>query len=81
MLAAQTSVLFLCCQAPRHKMRAVLYRCPNTDLNVQTLFAEEARKEESYETVTCSACQALHYVNPSTGRVLGVERLQDRERK
>jgi hypothetical protein len=53
-----------------------LYRCPNTGYRVQGFVAEdvsESAAPEDYEAVTCLACQAVHLVNPKTGRVLGSE--------
>jgi hypothetical protein len=51
----------------------ILYRCPTTGLRVQGLFAEDAFGNEcvTYESVTCLACNQMHLVNGSTGRVLG----------
>ena len=31
-----------------------------------------ADEQESYESLTCTACGQLHFVNRATGRVLGV---------
>jgi hypothetical protein len=53
-------------------MLAFLYRCPNTGYRVQHFVAEEVSEDsEVYEAVTCNACQRVHFVNPSTGKVLG----------
>jgi hypothetical protein len=54
-------------------MAPFLYRCPNTGLSVQGWRADEVSPDEadSYEAVTCIACQQLHLVNPVTGEVLG----------
>jgi hypothetical protein len=54
-------------------MPAILYRCPNTGDLVQHFFADEpdADEGERYDPVECPACAALHFVNPSTGKVLG----------
>ncbi len=53
-------------------MPAFLFRCPNTGLNVQGWSAEEVSADEAntYQTVTCIACQQTHLVNPATGKVL-----------
>ena len=53
-------------------MAAVLYRCPDTGLNVQGWFADDgaASEGEVYEAMTCPACTRVHLVNPATGRVL-----------
>jgi hypothetical protein len=54
-------------------MATVLYRCPDTGLNVQGWLADDgaANEGEIYETMTCPACTRVHLVNPATGRVLG----------
>jgi hypothetical protein len=53
-------------------MALFLFRCPNTGQRVQGWAAEEVSPDQAdiYETVTCIACQQVHLVNPSTGRVL-----------
>jgi hypothetical protein len=59
-----------------YRMAAFLYRCPNTGLNVQGWSPDEVPDDEpeSYESVTCTACAQLHFVNCVTGKVLGHER-------
>ena len=53
-------------------MGAFLFRCPNTGQHVQGWSAEEVDpNDDGYETITCSACQAVHLVNPATGKVAG----------
>jgi hypothetical protein len=50
-----------------------LYRCPITSHRVQGLVRGGTRSTEdtvTYETVTCLACNGVHLVNPSSGRVL-----------
>jgi len=57
-------------------MTSLIFRCPNTGLNVQAWLAEEAANQESadvFEPITCTACSQLHWVNPGTGKILGVE--------
>ena len=55
-------------------MPTMLFRCPNTGYRVQGWIAEEASDgdDNTYESLTCLACQQMHLVNPKTGRVLGV---------
>jgi hypothetical protein len=57
-------------------MAAFVFRCPNTGFNVQGWSAYEVSGDEAdtYETVTCIACQQTHLVNPATGKVLSSER-------
>jgi hypothetical protein len=53
-------------------MAGFLYRCPNTGQLVQGWSADELPNGEStYETVSCLACAQLHFVNRTTGKVLG----------
>ena len=53
-------------------MAPFLFRCPNTGYLVQGFIAEDAGEEsESYQAITCLACQQAHLVNPATGKVLG----------
>jgi hypothetical protein len=54
-------------------MVPVIYRCPNTGLNVQGLFTDDPPGGVSnvYEAVTCLACKQVHLVNRSTGKTLG----------
>jgi hypothetical protein len=54
-------------------MPPFLYRCPNTGQRVQGFVAEEMPDDDTYEMVTCLACQQVHLVNPGTGKVLGQE--------
>ena len=57
-------------------MDAVLYRCPATNLIVDEWIADdpnvsaETRQETIYDAVTCRACNRIHLVNLSTGKVL-----------
>jgi hypothetical protein len=48
--------------------------CPNTGYRVQGFAAEDVSEDrESYEAVTCIACQQVHFLNPTSGKVLGAE--------
>ena len=55
--------------------RPFLYRCPNTGYKVQGfIIAEDVSDDsEDYRALTCLACQQVHYVSPTTGKVLGEE--------
>lgn len=57
-------------------MPPFLFRCPTTGLNVQGWSAEELSEDdaETYESVSCLACQRIHLINPKTGEVLRAER-------
>jgi hypothetical protein len=52
-------------------MPPFLYRCPTTGYRVQGFVAEEVSDSDTYEALTCTACQRVHLVNPVTGKVLG----------
>jgi hypothetical protein len=54
-------------------MFTIVYRCPNTGLQVQGWFADDGsvNGRETYQAVSCAACQQLHFVNPKTGKTLG----------
>ena len=55
-------------------MGNVIFKCPRTGMNVQHWLADEPEPSDpqaSYETVTCSACGGLHFINRSNGRLLG----------
>ncbi len=54
-------------------MRAFVFRCPATGLNVQGWTTDDADAGETYEPVSCTACMRTHLVNPKTGRVLGAD--------
>ena len=53
------------------EMPPFLYRCPNTGKTVQGFIAAEASDDDAYEAVTCLACRKVHYVKPTSGKVLG----------
>ncbi len=54
-------------------MATTVFRCPNTGYRVQGWFADDVSEadEDTYRSVTCLACQAMHLVNPKTGKVMG----------
>jgi hypothetical protein len=50
----------------------IIFRCPQTGMNVQTLLEKQERDEaEIYEAVICPACTRLHFIQKSTGKALG----------
>jgi hypothetical protein len=50
----------------------IIFRCPRTGMNVQTLISRQAPHEpKSYEIVTCPACTQFHFINKATGKALG----------
>jgi hypothetical protein len=56
--------------------RLIIFRCPATGLDVQTLLPrdEDASKGRHYESLTCPSCSQLHFVNRRTGKLLGYEK-------
>jgi len=60
-------------------MATFLFRCPNTGLRVQGWVADDASPHsddafpdnDRYEAINCLACQGVHLVNPSTGKIAG----------
>jgi len=64
--------------SPHHKAMQsfVVYRCHATSMKVQVLFAakDSAQAEDrfqNYQSVSCPACGATHFVNVKTGKLLG----------
>jgi len=51
-------------------MPSFIYRCPNTGHRIQGFVAEDV-PEGTFEAVMCTLCRQLHFVEPSSGRVLG----------
>ena len=50
----------------------IKFRCPETDMDVQTLLDKQEKDEARiYEAVICPACARLHFINTSTGKTLG----------
>ena len=56
-----------------HQMAKLVFRCTRTGLNVQVWLPEEppTDRTDSYEAVTCPACGRVHFVNKTTGKMLG----------
>ena len=57
-------------------MQAIVFQCPVTGFDVQQLVddGEDQPREDGtrhYKGMTCAACDGLHFVDPSTGKVLG----------
>lgn len=53
--------------------RHILFKCPRTGMNVQHRLDDEpeASPENTHVPVRCPACMALHFVNSTTGKLLG----------
>lgn len=57
-----------------HMDQPVIFRCPKTGVKVQHYIAEAVEPRETtepYQAVFCPACSGLHFVMPSTGKLLG----------
>ncbi len=53
-------------------MATFIFRRPRTSFNVQGFEADDNDEtDEGYKTNTCIACQRVHLVNPTTGKVAG----------
>ncbi|WP_092303200.1 hypothetical protein [Bradyrhizobium sp. Ghvi] len=54
--------------------RQILFKCPRTGMNVQQRIDDDRREwapENTHLPVGCPACMALHFVNSTTGKLLG----------
>ena len=51
--------------------RHIIFKCPQTGLNVQHWLAEEPDDPTIHKPVVCQACTKLHFVNIATGKLLG----------
>jgi len=54
-----------------------IFGCPRTGLNVQHWSADQVEPDDpqcTYETIVCHACARIHFVNRSTGKLLGEQR-------
>lgn len=50
----------------------LVFRCPNTGMNVQHLVEHEADGgSDSFTPVRCPACVRIHFVNRKTMKLLG----------
>jgi hypothetical protein len=57
--------------------RLIIYKCPITALEVQTLLQRSDQSREGnkqYESIACPSCTRLHFVNRKTGKLLGYEK-------
>jgi len=53
----------------------IVFRCPNTGMNVQTHFEKRDMVEgRSFEAFTCPACTRVHFIDLSTGKPMSRER-------
>lgn len=53
----------------------IVYRCPQTGMNVQTHFEKQQRREgRSFESFSCPACTRVHFIDLASGRPIGHDR-------
>jgi hypothetical protein len=54
-------------------MGNVIFKCPQTGLNVQHWLdeTEPDDRASASETVVCAACNRLHFINRMNGKLLG----------
>jgi hypothetical protein len=55
-------------------MGNLIFTCHRTGLNVQHWMEDEVVPDDrrcTYETVLCPACMRLHFINRSSGKLLG----------
>ena len=62
--------------------REIIFRCPRTGMNVQHRLddGEPAATGNAFVSVRCPACMALHFVNITTGKLLGEGKVGQSER-
>ncbi|UQR63000.1 hypothetical protein LRP30_40755 [Bradyrhizobium sp. C-145] len=53
--------------------REIVFKCPRTGMNVQHRLDDDRPDApgNAYVSVPCPACMALHFVNCTTGKLLG----------
>ncbi|MBC9882040.1 hypothetical protein G8O24_32430 [Bradyrhizobium sp. INPA01-394B] len=58
--------------------RHIIFKCPQTGMNVQhRLAAVPADVANTHVSVECPACTRLHFINRSTGQILGDTKRRD----
>jgi len=50
-----------------------IYRCPQSNLNVQGSVDNEEAKDKQYVSQVCLSCGRVHMVNPRTGKLMSEE--------
>jgi hypothetical protein len=56
--------------------RPILFKCPQTGMNVQHWLSatDDDASKGTHKSIVCPACSKLHFLNSSTGKLLGEER-------
>ena len=53
----------------------IVFRCPQTGMNVQTHLEKQQRPEgRSFESITCPACTRLHFIDLASGQPMNRDR-------
>lgn len=53
----------------------IVFRCPQTGMNVQTHLEKQQRPEgRSFESFACPACTRLHFIDLVTGQPMSRDR-------
>lgn len=53
----------------------IVFRCPQTGLNVQTHLEKQQRTGERYfESFACPACTRVHFIDLASGQPIGRDR-------
>ncbi len=53
--------------------RPIVFKCPQTGLNVQHLLTDEPG-DRTHVSVSCPACTRFHLIERATGKLLGERR-------
>jgi hypothetical protein len=53
--------------------RPIVYKCPQTGMNVQHWLSDSPNdaQKKTHETIVCPACSKLHFINNTSGKLLG----------
>jgi hypothetical protein len=56
--------------------RPILFKCPQTGMNVQHWLpaTDDDEPKGTHKSIVCPACSKLHFLNSSTGKLLGQEK-------
>jgi hypothetical protein len=52
-------------------MGYILFKCPQTGMNVQHWLEDAGDPKDTHKAVVCQACTRLHFIDGSTGKLLG----------
>ena len=52
-------------------VRPIIFKCPQTNMNVQHWLVDEPASAGEYKSVVCQACNRLHFIHSASGKLLG----------